>query len=282
MHCNKRRLIPTHAGKTRRATKRAARSRAHPHSRGENEGHVARPRRELGSSPLTRGKRAHDHRLSSSVRLIPTHAGKTWVSRPLTRRSPAHPHSRGENRGCVPDLAPGDGLIPTHAGKTECLLIYSPSNGAHPHSRGENSAACMASADAGGSSPLTRGKPTISTTLRPANGLIPTHAGKTHARASSTTSRRAHPHSRGENSISTMPSLPISGSSPLTRGKLAPYSDAIRDARLIPTHAGKTAKNCFCNCSSMAHPHSRGENGATHGPQGGGLGSSPLTRGKLA
>ena len=71
------RLIPTHAGKTRRATKRAQRLRAHPHSRGENVGHIGFPSRSEGSSPLTRGKRSHRPNASARNRLIPTHAGKT-------------------------------------------------------------------------------------------------------------------------------------------------------------------------------------------------------------
>ena len=52
-----KRLIPAHAGKTRRAITLPAPSRAHPRSRGENvQVVIAWPFRG-GSSPLTRGKR---------------------------------------------------------------------------------------------------------------------------------------------------------------------------------------------------------------------------------
>ena len=51
------RLIPAHAGKTSSPTAHATRSTAHPRSRGENDDCRDVCAFELGSSPLTRGKR---------------------------------------------------------------------------------------------------------------------------------------------------------------------------------------------------------------------------------
>ena len=70
-------LIPTHAGKTRRA--------------------LAVQRGSRGSSPLTRGKLPLRVHARSRRRLIPTHAGKTLCSWRFRARARAHPHSRGEN-----------------------------------------------------------------------------------------------------------------------------------------------------------------------------------------
>ncbi len=50
------RLIPAHAGKTRRAGTTANPSGAHPRSRGENGRLAMRAFTGAGSSPLTRGK----------------------------------------------------------------------------------------------------------------------------------------------------------------------------------------------------------------------------------
>ena len=90
-------LIPTHAGKTFRASCARMAAAAHPHSRGENgqDGHdEGAP---AGSSPLTRGKLGRRQRSRSHRGLIPTHAGKTsWISSAM-RPPRAHPHSRGEN-----------------------------------------------------------------------------------------------------------------------------------------------------------------------------------------
>ena len=70
-------LIPAHAGKTTAASTCARSRPAHPRSRGENPKADARTVNELGSSPLTRGKRTRQLRFSCSAGLIPAHAGKT-------------------------------------------------------------------------------------------------------------------------------------------------------------------------------------------------------------
>ena len=71
------RLIPAHAGKTRRRSPRAPGRAAHPRSRGENPAQARARRARDGSSPLTRGK-PHFHSLGHlGLRLIPAHAGKT-------------------------------------------------------------------------------------------------------------------------------------------------------------------------------------------------------------
>ena len=55
-------LIPAHAGKTPARSGRRSSAGAHPRSRGENLAGRVPLRGELGSSPLTRGKRARSHR----------------------------------------------------------------------------------------------------------------------------------------------------------------------------------------------------------------------------
>ena len=53
------RLIPAHAGKTRTTGGKSPPPSAHPRSRGENRDGVLRSMSIGGSSPLTRGKLAH-------------------------------------------------------------------------------------------------------------------------------------------------------------------------------------------------------------------------------
>ena len=71
------------------------------------------------------------------------------------------------------------------------------------------------------------------------------------------------------------------GSSPLTRGK--PVQRCIEHSLcgLIPAHAGKTGARAITRRPMKAHPRSRGENSDTFCGRGPGMGSSPLTRGKL-
>ena len=152
------RLIPAHAGKTRRPCGTTRGRRAHPRSRGENLTSSPSSCRHRGSSPLTRGKHGVYAGGSPGIGLIPAHAGKTPTPCGVGVRRGAHPRSRGENtpetegsatlagsspltRGkrwwsCEGLLAPG--LIPAHAGKTRRPCGRSRGSRAHPRSRGEN------------------------------------------------------------------------------------------------------------------------------------------------
>ena len=131
-----------------------------------------------------------------------------------------------------------------------------------------------------GSSPLTRGKRYHGDKGPRNRRLIPAHAGKTGAGIPLRWPDRAHPRSRGENTVAALALHGNAGSSPLTRGKreLAPVYDAAR--RLIPAHAGKTRSADVAERTGPAHPRSRGENNARGDKIAGAFGSSPLTRGK--
>ena len=203
---------------------------------------VASPtRRVAGSSPLTRGKRGENRFTLAGLRLIPTHAGKTLRSDPLSLPVWAHPHSRGENLNPVDAVSLHSGsspltrgkhgrgggraarvrLIPTHAGKTTIIRAIKRLEEAHPHSRGENPGSLGTGIVGAGSSPLTRGKLLESRAFDVLSGLIPTHAGKTEAEQLVLLCFGAHPHSRGENWAIRPVRASCWGSSPLTRGKLA-------------------------------------------------------------
>ena len=152
------RLIPAHAGKTSGRPSPAALGRAHPRSRGENEGGHVDVDAGRGSSPLTRGKRLNRVLNRVGAGLIPAHAGKTDTRRAGTSITSAHPRSRGENlwlppgrlraggsspltrgkRGRVGGDAWRGWLIPAHAGKTRESWSAGRRPTAHPRSRGEN------------------------------------------------------------------------------------------------------------------------------------------------
>ena len=131
-----------------------------------------------------------------------------------------------------------------------------------------------------GSSPLTRGKPTANRSASSFTRLIPAHAGKTFRSGFGPFRAGAHPRSRGENSCSLMWSLPVVGSSPLTRGKRCGQRVPVGYRGLIPAHAGKTRPARLRRSRHPAHPRSRGENAEALVGELCGCGSSPLTRGK--
>ena len=214
--------------------------------------------------------------------------------------STAHPRSRGENKweyhgqptdsGSSPltrgkpalpvPLRNVSRLIPAHAGKTLISRAVASQDGAHPRSRGENVFGCGKLTITPGSSPLTRGKHAMDQTRGEVLGLIPAHAGKTPRFFRAEPSCGAHPRSRGENYASDAFGEPVSGSSPLTRGKRLPSRQKRGHTRLIPAHAGKTATGVLRSSATQAHPRSRGENRIVLPSSRRFRGSSPLTRGK--
>ena len=221
---------------------------------------------------------------------------RSWSPKPRT----AHPRSRGENlnqstteptasgsspltrgkHGCGRGWRVRRRLIPAHAGKTFRSSFSVCRGAAHPRSRGENRVIGSPLAILHGSSPLTRGKlKRVGVTLA-RDRLIPAHAGKTASWRWPSLPVKAHPRSRGENTTSRGSRPRRSGSSPLTRGKRPLRNVKSLQGRLIPAHAGKTRVARDGCRRSRAHPRSRGENILPALEPLGGVGSSPLTRGK--
>ena len=92
--------------------------------------------------------------------------------------------------------------------------------------------------------------------------------------------RPAHPRSRGENHDLPVDELHFTGSSPLTRGKPAPYGPATMPASgSSPLTRGKRRGRPGGRSCVLAHPRSRGENGGgLWFPRGGG--AHPRSRGE--
>ena len=177
----------------------------------------------------------------------------------MARISGSSPLTRGKH-GATIGRSDEPRLIPAHAGKTR------PLRGLKPLKMG--------------SSPLTRGKHMLPSWKGPEDRLIPAHAGKTSVASTLPGSKRAHPRSRGENRTPSRMRVYTSGSSPLTRGKLAAVNPTFATVRLIPAHAGKTGDAVTRQISRRAHPRSRGENEKERTVIKNREGSSPLTRGK--
>ena len=195
----------------------------------------------LGSSPLTRGKRATSGEFVERVKAHPRSRGENVKSRAYAAtQTGSSPLTRGKPRLCVVNLIMC-GLIPAHAGKTTSVRCQLDNVWAHPRSRGENDALSGASSAWKGSSPLTRGKQGADGGAHGRPGLIPAHAGKTVARRRPTRPVSAHPRSRGENPSLRKARSHSRGSSPLTRGKHGGQVGDVFPPGLIPAHAGKTS-----------------------------------------
>ena len=210
-------LIPARAGRTTARSRSGETPRAHPRSRGADQGWSPNSSAPAGSSPLARGGRADvgGHRCSPG--LIPARAGRTRPASRAGLRRWAHPRSRGADVGWAggrpvsegsSPLARGGrvgqavadrsrGLIPARAGRTRVRSSSSTTPRAHPRSRGADLPEHDRDAAVWGSSPLARGGQEPAPVGGSPPGLIPARAGRTSTCSRSSRSRRAHPRSRG-------------------------------------------------------------------------------------
>ena len=90
----------------------------------------------------------------------------------------------------------------------------------------------------------------------------------------------AHPRACGENGFGAFFPLAASGSSPRMRGKLRREASGGLEGRLIPAHAGKTARFARAVEVPPAHPRACGENSFPALMVSSCWGSSPRMRGK--
>ena len=195
-------------------------------------------------------------------------------------RVTAHPRSRGENTPNAASSGSTSGSSPLTRGKHVARYFLSDHVGLIPAHAGKTHEAATVADMSSGSSPLTRGKPCGRQPSGAMLRLIPAHAGKTEFAADRPSVLQAHPRSRGENNGCLAVDTPHVGSSPLTRGKHAEELAHLEQRRLIPAHAGKTARACSRCPGWRAHPRSRGENREPTRTLQRTCGSSPLTRGK--
>ncbi len=214
---------PTRVGKTIAPRMSRNRRRKHPHSRGEDPWSASCRHCQSETPPLAWGRlerRVHHQRPDGNT---PTRVGKTQPLAAAGLSGRKHPHSRGEDdaRGRVlvgqletPPLAWGrpapiargvaDGRnTPTRVGKTRVPLMASFAPRKHPHSRGEDcimSTTPLATAE---TPPLAwgrRGHRAQSTNRR---RNTPTRVGKTRPAVPPALGPRKHPHSRGEDIVSS-------------------------------------------------------------------------------
>ena len=110
------------------------------------------------------------------------------------------------------------GLIPARAGRTITTRSTTRPTRAHPRSRGADRVTIYRDPSVTGSSPLARGGRHDVAERDHAAGLIPARAGRTTTATWPRRRRRAHPRSRGADSIVAAMLSNGRGSSPLARG----------------------------------------------------------------
>ena len=171
------------------------------------------------------------------------------------------------------------GLIPARAGRTRSSDRSARPLGAHPRSRGADSLSSLVSSLRRGSSPLARGARGHCANESAPGGLIPARAGRTSPSATESSGTRAHPRSRGADTVGWDPPMQTWGSSPLARGGPMLQKPSVSMAGLIPARAGRTPRRVPQGGASWAHPRSRGADLRRASLIRQIRGSSPLARG---
>ena len=115
------RIIPAHAGQTRRLRHPRAPMTDHPRACGANPRYTSSPPRTDGSSPRMRGKPADKPPTVGQQRIIPAHAGQTCPRVRLRESASDHPRACGANRHSMIWRTLCGGSSPRMRGK---LLFY--------------------------------------------------------------------------------------------------------------------------------------------------------------
>ena len=170
-------------------------------------------------------------------------------------------------------------IIPAHAGNTPPCVVAGRRPADHPRACGEHNRYICEFCNARGSSPRMRGTHHRDRGKLPLSRIIPAHAGNTNARCWPPTTTPDHPRACGEHDASVTVTLPLAGSSPRMRGtRMNPMALADTD-RIIPAHAGNTARILPMARSPSDHPRACGEHSGGHAAGSRDHGSSPRMRG---
>ncbi len=133
-------------------------------------------------------------------------------------------------------------IIPAHAGQTPQNPHTGRYTSDHPRACGANPKTCSQTRTATGSSPRMRGKLAPYSDDFPSQRIIPAHAGQTRTPLSLIHDISDHPRACGANDVLyDGAGLPF-GSSPRMRGKLFMMPPMAGFMRIIPAHAGQTAR----------------------------------------
>ena len=118
-----RRIIPAHAGQTSFPSLSASASTDHPRACGANlaaKNGISNPN---GSSPRMRGKHKDFVKISTTVRIIPAHAGQTCNVVAGRLQVTDHPRACGANVDDHRIILPTPGSSPRMRGKRACATV---------------------------------------------------------------------------------------------------------------------------------------------------------------
>ncbi len=174
------------------------------------------------------------------------------------------------------------GITPAYAGKRHPHDFPEAEHGDHPRVCGEKTASRHRRPRRRGSPPRMRGKDFADIQQIVLKGITPAYAGKRYTVIRILITSWDHPRVCGEKrAAATMP-CEIRGSPPRMRGKVEKRSGSTINMGITPAYAGKRGKPVHINSGYRDHPRVCGEKSVGQHTEGGGRGSPPRMRGKVA
>ena len=176
----------------------------------------------------------------------------------LTAQNGSSPHTRGAllHGG---QAVRQTGIIPAYAGSTRCRRRPRVRCRDHPRIRGEHFRQRILVGAGHGSSPHTRGARDAVDRVGDEDRIIPAYAGSTSRARQDLRNEQDHPRIRGEHASFQMALRAARGSSPHTRGALAPPVVRVAEGGIIPAYAGSTPSDVRRHDPGHgSSPHTRG------------------------
>ncbi len=294
-------LIPARGETTPGRRARRTGCRAHPRSRGDDDGLWVLCLSDDGSSPLAGRRQPARPREVERGGLIPAR-GETTRRPPAHRsRSRAHPRSRGDDELPLSeaDYAQGSSplagrrpraarrapqpqrLIPARGETTGDPQPRREATWAHPRSRGDDHSVLRLGALTSGSSPLAGRRRDRAGRLVERIRLIPARGETTPTSCCRIASTPAHPRSRGDDRDAAVTPRDDDGSSPLAGRRHLEAHEVGQPGGLIPARGETTTERAVRTPPPRAHPRSRGDDSATNARETRLSGSSPLAGRRL-
>ena len=274
------RFTPTCVGTMVDLTKEQLGSRVHPHMRGDNNTSSWWAAWRPGSPPHAWGQSVDHQEPGQGRRFTPTCVGTIPPSPPACRRSPVHPHMRGDNG--AGSSGPGSSLgSPPHAWGQLLVILnctirhrFTPTcvgtmvvchvvvgfNPVHPHMRGDNCGPCWTRRGSSGSPPHAWGQSRPGRLHGFDQRFTPTCVGTMCPGPRRARPITVHPHMRGDNRVGQAFRRSSSGSPPHAWGQYVLQRPAQLALRFTPTCVGTIAPTRCRGWPSAVHPHMRGDN----------------------
>ena len=194
--------------------------------------------------PHTRGDNMIDRRSLAQIVGSPPHAWGQLSILTISRcRDAVHPHTRGDNASRDPAISVPIRFTPTRVGTTVDCIASRWSMSVHPHTRGDNvDGSPSVNVGSRGSPPHAWGQLMHRDVVQACvSRFTPTRVGTTHESRDRPVRSAVHPHTRGDNAVSSRSSMSDWPVHPHTRGDNV-MRDRIgrRATRFTPTRVGTT------------------------------------------